>query len=86
MSRGRDMAVTDTFTLEEPMVLACVAETAKMMRTAALARACRVARRAQPLAATGSLAQYREYERALERVLDAAEVLVGVGTTEDDAS
>lgn len=83
--RGRDMAVVDTFTLDESMVLACVAETTRMMRIAALARACKVARRAQPHAKTGSLAQYREYERALVTVLEAAEGLVGI-TEEKEGS
>jgi hypothetical protein len=84
-SRGRDMAVVDTFTLDEGMQLALTAESVKMMRLAALARACRVARRTGVHAEIGSLAQYREHARALENVLLAAETYIGMTREEEES-
>lgn len=82
--RGRDMAVTDTFSLEEPMQVALAAETVRLMKRAALDRACKVARRTAPFAAIGSLQQYREHRLALENVLVAAEAYVATDTKETD--
>jgi hypothetical protein len=84
MGRGRDFDVVDTFSLDEGMQGALIAESVKLMRLAALQRSCRVARRTQRNAALGSLAQYREHERALENVLVAAEAFAGLNPTEDD--
>jgi hypothetical protein len=78
------MAVTDTFTLDESMQVALAAETVRLVKRAALERACKVARRTQRHAAIGSLVQYREHRLALENVLLAAEAYVGIDTKEDD--
>lgn len=82
---GRDMLVVDTFALSDLAIDGIAAESVKMLRLAALARACRIARRAAK-----KLDRYdnaptleREYRRALENVLIAAETYAGIEQEDD---
>lgn len=87
-AKGRDFACVDTFALPEESASLLVGASVVLLRREALTRACRVARRAEV-----ARDRYRhrdvpgaiesEYRRALEAVLDAAEVVNGIGEEEE---
>lgn len=85
----RDLGADDTFTLPEETQRAIVTETVRIMRRAALERAITVARRAAKKRRATCMFQEsptadREYVRALETALTAAETYLGMNETEED--